>query len=188
MQLIGDRVLLRDFAPDDVAPFAQYHADLRFLRFYGPEVRNPEHARSLVEQFISWASQEPRRNFQLAIIDRGTEDLIGCCGLRTVGLPDECADFGLELSADCWGRGLANEAARLLVEFGFRSLGLIEVRGESVTENVRIAKLVRKLGFAAVGARRGREWMNDKGWTLTDWLLTRSVWVAAANNETEATP
>ena len=102
MQLIGDRVLLRDFVPDDEAPIAQYHAELRFLQFYGPEVRNPEHARSLVEQFISWASQKPRCNFQLAIIDRGTEGLIDCCGLRTVELPDRCAHFGLELSADCW--------------------------------------------------------------------------------------
>jgi ribosomal-protein-alanine N-acetyltransferase len=179
MQLPGDRVRLREFGGEDAADFESYHTDPRFLRFYGPEARDREHLRSLVERFISWAGEEPRRNYQLAIADSTTGQLIGCCGLRTAGLPEKCADFGLELSVDRWGRGLGTEASRLLLAFGFGSLGLEEVRATAVTENTRVARLVEDLRFSEAGRRRGDDWMDEKGWTLTDWSLTREVWLRA---------
>ena len=83
MQLEADRVLLRDFRGDDVTELQRYHADPDFLEFYAPDVATPEHAKQLVELFVRTARAQPRLDFSLAVVDRGSAQLIGCCSLRT---------------------------------------------------------------------------------------------------------
>jgi RimJ/RimL family protein N-acetyltransferase len=176
MQLEGDRIFLRDFRPDDVAEYQAYHADPLYLRYYAPEVADPAHARMLVDKFVDAAAARPRRDFTLAIVERATSLLIGCCSLRTSGQAPGSAELGLELAPKSWGRGLATEAATLMIDFGFGDLGLAELRGQSVTQNDRVARLVAKLGFRRLPQAQGPEWMTARGWTTTVWTLSRSGW------------
>lgn len=116
--------------------------------------------------------ERPRRNYQLAIV-RG-DQVIGSCGIRMEGCEPgiaEYAEFGLELAPEHWGCGLASEAARAMLRFGFRDLGVREVRGETVTENTRVQRLVERLGFTRAGTRPGPEWMRERGWSQTEWQL-----------------
>lgn len=176
MVLTGERVLLRDFEARDVAAYTRIHADPRFTEFRGPEESTPEHPVKLLDLFMSWADEEPRRDFQLAIVERATGELLGSCGVRSGEHPAGWAELGIELAAPSWGRGLASEAARLVLAFGFESLHLREVQAESVTQNARIARLLSRLGFQDIGARRQAGWMDARGWTKTDWLLLREAW------------
>ena len=178
MYLEAERVFLRDFRDEDVSPFERYHADERYLRFYAAEAGEPMHARALVKMFMEAARASPRRDFTLAIVERAGCELIGCCSLRTAGKPARRADFGLELAPSWWGRGLAAESARALLEFGFDSLTLNEVHGQSVSENRRVARLVARLGFARMPDRPGSAWMRERGWTFAEWLLTKEAWAA----------
>lgn len=175
MQLEFHRIVLRDFCAGDIADYQAYHADPRYLRYYAPEVSDPAHARKLVERFIESAHAQPRRDFTMAIVERTSSELIGCCSLRTAGQEDGYAEFGVELSPTFWGRGLAVEAARGLLEFGFSALKLSEIRGLSVTENRRVEHLVTKLGFKKVRECDGASWMSRLGWTHTEWSLTKSA-------------
>lgn len=174
--LEGERVQLRDFSGADLAAFQAYRADPRYLEYYEPAAAERDRSERLLERFLAWSRERPRRNFQLAVVERNKEHLIGCCGLRTQGLPVGCAEYGIEISPESWGAGLATEASRLLLEFGFGRLALTEVRCVSVTQNLRLARLAKGLGFAALAARSGEPWMRARGWTLTDWVLTRSAW------------
>jgi RimJ/RimL family protein N-acetyltransferase len=172
-----DRLLLRDFCAEDVAAYQRYHADPRYLQYYAPEVADPEHAKTLVETFVDSAQAKPRRDFTLAIVERSASQLIGCCSLRTAGQDKGHAEFGLELSPSFWSRGFAVEAAGALLEFGFHTLNLSEIRGQSVTENRRVEQLVLKLGFKKLRESEGAAWMAARGWTHSEWSLTRSAWV-----------
>src|SRR5262245_49625015 len=129
MELSGRRTLLREFTEEDVGTLQVIHGDPRVLRYYDPEVGTPEHARMLVGLFIQWAYENPRDNFQLAIVDPKSSTLLGSCGIRRKGRPKGQADFGIGIDASCWGRGLALEAARLILGFGFAELDLQDVRG-----------------------------------------------------------
>ncbi|HEU4619993.1 MAG TPA: GNAT family N-acetyltransferase [Gammaproteobacteria bacterium] len=174
--LQGHRVLLRDFVEADLDAFFRYRADPRYSEFYEPGTAGFDESRRLVERFVLWSREHPRHNFQLAIVERTTARLIGCCGLRTRGLPLGYAEFGIELAPERWGRGLASEASRLLLELGFGRLALEEIRCVSVTQNARLAALARALGFSPLRARTGEAWMRARHWTLTDWALTKRAW------------
>ncbi len=84
-------------------------------------------------------------------------------------------EFGVELAVAARGRGLATEAAGLILGLGFGPLALEGVTASSITENARIARLLRALGFTERGTRREPGWMDRRGWTRTDWALEQNT-------------
>lgn len=171
------RLILREFTPEDLPAFLAHQADPRLHEFYGPEDLGADPARGLVETFIRWAAESPRRNYQLAIARReDSKELIGTCGVRLEGCEAGMAEFGLQLAPEHWGRGFATEAARAILDFGFRDLGLEAVHGVTVTENIRVQRLVAKLDFTPLETRPGPAWMSDRSWSETVWGTTAERW------------
>jgi len=177
MEITTDRLLLREVVEADVAALVAYQTDPRSAEFQADAV--PDFARKLVGHFRLWAVELPRRNYQLAVALRERpRELIGCCGVRGERLESGSAEFGIELDPRWWGRGVASEASRAILGFGFRELGLEEVRALSVTENSRLSHLVSKLGFSVLDRRPGPDWMAVRGWSQTEWQLRREQWKA----------
>ena len=178
MEIITRRFLLREFTDDDGPTFLAYHADPRYAEFYPLEDVGPDHARELLQRFKQWTTERPRRNYQLAIAHlRNPRGLLGCCGLRGEGYGADQAELGIELAPPHWGRyGYAIEVASALLEFGFRDLGLKEVRGFSNSANTPVIRLARRYGAVMIGTRPGPGWMLARGWSQTEWQLTRERW------------
>ncbi len=166
--------MLREFSESDLEALLGYHADARFGEFYAAEEVAAERTRELLDLFLGWAREDPRRCYQLAITS--SDELIGGCGVRKPVHDATDADFGIELNPEHWGQGYAEEAARASLGFAFRGLGVEVVRAESVSRNEGAAKLVRKLGFVSTGMRNGPPWMQSRGWQLQDWELGRAAW------------
>ncbi len=184
MEIITKRFVLREFTAEDEPAFLAYHSDPRYAEFYGPEEVGREHARDLLRRFSRWAAEEPRRNYQLAISDiRDPHELIGCCGLRREDYGSHQAEMGIELSPRYWGRyAYAIEIASALLEFGFGTLELTEVRGISVSANSRISRLARRYGFVEADTRPTSDWMRARGWSQTEWKLTHDRWETMKQN------
>jgi RimJ/RimL family protein N-acetyltransferase len=176
MELKGARIVLREFASGDVDALHAVHSDPNVLRYYAFDVGTREHAQALVDTFIAWAGECPRQNFQLAIVDSDTNRLLGSCGIRTKGCPPGEADFGIGIASEWWGKGIAQEAARLVLSFGFFELAVQSVRGVAVAENEGVSTFAARLGFTSAPPRRGDSWMTDRGWSARDWSLSRDNW------------
>jgi RimJ/RimL family protein N-acetyltransferase len=176
MELRGARLRLREFTASDVDALHAVHADPNVLRYYASEVGTREHANALVQMFIGWANEHPRQNFQLAIVDSDTTRLLGSCGIRTKGCPPGEAEFGIGIGSEWWGKGLAQEAARLVLGFGFSQLDVKVVRGVAVAENEGVTKFAMRLGLTPGPPRRGDAWMTARGWNARDWSLTHDSW------------
>jgi ribosomal-protein-alanine N-acetyltransferase len=178
MEITTTRFLLREFTEEDEPAFLAYQSDPRCAQFCAPEEVGVDHARALLRHFREWAAEQPRRNYQLAISAiHSPQELMGCCGLRRDGYGPDQAEMGIELAPRYWGRyAYAIEIAGALIDFGFTTLGLSEVRGISVSANARVARLAHRYGFVAVGRRPGSEWMRARGWHHTEWRLTRERW------------
>ena len=181
MQLEGQRILLREFTRGDVSALAAVHSDPRVLRYYPPEVGTLEHARMLVNMFIRWGNESPRRNFQLAIEERATAALLGSVGVRSKDGSAGRAEFGIGIGSGSWGTGIAHEAATIILDYGFSELGLREIYGTAVAENETVAKFARRLGFTPGTARPGETWMTERNWRALDWVITRESWSQSAN-------
>jgi ribosomal-protein-alanine N-acetyltransferase len=176
MQLQGQRILLREFHDEDVNGLETIHSDPRVMRYYAPEVGTRAHAQQLVAKFIEWAKENPRRNFQLAIVAVETGELLGTCGVRSKDCPPGKAAFGIGIGSSSWGKGIAQEAARLILDYAFATLGLDEVYGVAVAENEAVAKFARRLGFTPRPAPQRDDWMRERSWNAMHWVITREAW------------
>ena len=144
--LYSRRLLLRDFQPEDHGAYAQMRSGREFLRHYSPAETGPAFSGQLLLRFLAQQREQPRRSWQLAIVRSDDKALIGSVGLRGLGRGGE-ADFGIELAEPAWGQGYAMEAARMMLDFGYRQLGWHRIWADCAPGNIAMLQLARRLGF-----------------------------------------
>jgi [ribosomal protein S5]-alanine N-acetyltransferase len=89
----------------------------------------------------------------LAITLRESGEIIGCIGLHgdfSTGI----SELGYWIGAEFWGKGYCTEAARAMVDYGFRALKLCRVHARHFAQNAASGKVMQKVGMAPEGLRR----------------------------------
>jgi RimJ/RimL family protein N-acetyltransferase len=85
-----------------------------------------------------------------AIVWRPTSRLIGMVGLVPAA-DGRSAELGYYIARDCWGRGVATEAARAITRVGFESFGYHKLTSGYHADNPASGRVLAKLGFTIVG-------------------------------------
>lgn len=166
--LTTERLVLRPLRDGDAAAIAAGAGDRRVAR-YLIQVPSPYPvalARRWLRGRIEW--WETGRGITLAIADKDAHrGLFGTASLRQFAR-DRRAELGYWLAANAWGHGYATEAARALVDFGFRECGLARVYAQVLAGNTASIRVVEKLGMVSEGVRRQHV---RKGHRLHDVML-----------------
>lgn len=79
---------------------------------------------------------------------RAEPRLVGACGLGR--RPSGAVELGYWIARSHWGRGLATEACRALIEIA-RTLGLDRLEGSHFVDNPASGRVLEKLGFEPTG-------------------------------------
>ena len=99
-----------------------------------------------------WLNEYKKYGYaRYALIHKGDQKVIGFCGVKfetDLGLPD----IGYRMMPEYWGRGLGTEAVRAALKYAREVLGLQEIVGEVVDQNVASNKLLLKVGFRLVNS------------------------------------
>lgn len=143
-----ERLLFRSHLPEDLDAFCEIEADPKVRRFVGGKPRTREAAE---RKFRVHLSARPGRLRLWAAILKGTGRYIGYCGVyphfgRAGPIRGE-GSLGFTLASAYWNRGLATEAARAFVDFGFRDLKLRRIVASVQAGNMASAHILEKLGF-----------------------------------------
>ncbi len=155
------RLVLRELAAGDAPAVQVWAEDPEVYRYmeWGPNTL--AQTQEFLRQALTARLEAPRRTFELGFVLRATGELVGAGGLRVRSAEHRVADLGYALRRDAWGRGLATEAARALVEFGQRSLGMHRIWATCHVDNVRSARVLERVGMQREG--RLRENMQKNG-------------------------
>lgn len=161
--LSGERVLLRELAADDWQAVHAYSTLPQVYRFqpWGPNTA--EETRAYVGAIIEATGEEPRARYALAIVLRATQALIGVCELVVKNHRFRTGEIAYVLHPLHWGHGYATEAARLLLDFGFRSQSLHRIQATCDPRNAASAGVLRRLGMQYEGRLRDAMLIRD-GW------------------------
>lgn len=90
------------------------------------------------EQFIIWVREE--------------QHPIGSVYLRDIDREAKKAEFGIFIGEEEWlGRGIGEEAAKLILDYGFEELGLHKIKLRVLADNKRAIASYRKAGFVEEG-------------------------------------
>ena len=128
---------------EDVESLASYQSDSAYLRHYS----EPPDAHAIVAAAMEWAREEPRTNFQFAVVRKLTEAVIGCAGIRMRGHAVGEAQIGIEIDPSCWRRGFAREALSALIEFAVSNLMVDTIWAYTAHSNCAAQTLVKEFGF-----------------------------------------
>ena len=169
------RLILRDFRISDLDSYCQLRADQDFQRFYPAHEVSIERSGELLREFLSWAMEDPRLRFQLAI-EEPHRGLVGSCGLRISDVDRGEASFGCELGREFWGRGYALEASRALFGYGFSELGVHRVVAETLAENQAGRSLARRLGMQGNECHRKGRYFRGRWWDTVTLSILASEW------------
>lgn len=169
MRITTQRLLLREFNPDDCQLVLAYHNTPRYLRFYPQEAESEEQVRAFVQRFVDQAQEKPRQKYQLAICLAESGQLIGNVGVRLGGLgprqPEaRQGDIGYEINPEFWGQGYATEAALAILRFGFENLRLHRIWARCLADNLASQRVLEKIGMRREGRLRQDEFFKDRWW------------------------
>lgn len=142
------RLILRPFAAEDAGPLQRILAQDQILRYF-PRPDPPDRAR--VERLIDGQLQhwEEHGLGWWAVELAGSGELLGWCGLQHLPETSE-VEVGYLLGRPHWGQGLATEAARASLRWGFETHGLRSITGIVHPENAASRRVLEKAGLAFV--------------------------------------
>ena len=128
------RLILREYTEDDAEDFFRLNSNPDVMRYVPDEpIQNVENARAILVSHPMTDYRE--RGFgRCACILKATGENIGLCGLKYLKEIDD-VDLGFRFLPAQWGKGLATEAAKACVDYGFDQLGLDHILGFAEEEN-----------------------------------------------------
>jgi RimJ/RimL family protein N-acetyltransferase len=137
------RLHLRRFTVDDLdAHYVMVGSDPQVT--WTSQVQSRQQAQAALEGRIRhW---EEHGFGMWAIIERATQQLIGHGGLQMLEQSSE-VELGYYLGRVAWGRGLATELGRAVVQYGFTQLHLPKIVAVVRPENHSSQRVLSKLGF-----------------------------------------
>lgn len=156
------RLLLRDFTESDWPALHAFESLPEVARYQEFAPRSEAESRAYVLDSIKSAREEPRLTYDLAVILTAENHLIGRCGL---GINDpEIGEAALwyTLHPDQWGRGYTTEAARAIVDFGFRELHLHRIWADCDPANIASWRVLEKIGLRREGHLRENAWIKGE--------------------------
>jgi ribosomal-protein-alanine N-acetyltransferase len=150
--LTTDRLVLREVVADDADDLLIFRGDAEAQRYNLAPMRSRAEALALVRTMQAW--YESQYAVQWGITLRGDDRVVGLCGLHEWNARLGRAALGYDLARSHWGQGIAIEAVRAVLRFGFEQWGLTRVDAYTIVENVRSVRLLDRLGFKLEEVRR----------------------------------
>ena len=178
-QLGTPRLILRRFRIDDLEPFIAYRNDPEVARYQSWE----SFSRAEGETFIARQSRArpgiPGLWFQFAAELKDSGVLAGDCALLLIRSARRIGEIGYTFSRAYQGNGLATEAVRAVIDYGFDSLGLNRVIATTDCRNLRSLALMKRLGMREEGHFIQNTWFKGAWCDEYQYAVLRSEWMNA---------
>lgn len=131
---------------------------------YQPWDPNTEQeSQNFVKQVIIDANKEVRSRFVFAIVLKENGKMIGAGEFNIRDFTNKVGEIGYIVNPDYWGKGIATEVAKQLIEFGFKEFNLHRIYATCDPRNVGSSKVLEKIGMTNEGRIRENLLIKD-GW------------------------
>lgn len=155
------RLILREVTTDDANDMLTYLSDENVVKPMGLE---PFQTVEDVWDEISWYKSiyEEGTGIRWGITLKDSGKVIGSCGFLNKLTKHYRTEIGYELSKDYWGIGVASEALKAVVKYGYDHLQLERIEALIEPTNIPSQRLVEKQGFIREGLLRHYEYTRGK--------------------------
>lgn len=171
LEMRTERLLLRPFRFEDVDDVFEYAADPEWGRYVTPPMPYlRKHAEEYLARQILTPRDEPP---SWAIVLDGK--VVGGVGIR-IKAEHATGMLGYSIAKGHWGKGLVPEAARAVIDWGFRERELAKVWACADVRNAASQTVMQKLGMTYEGTLRGHRRLRDEQIDCVYYGLLREEW------------
>ncbi|PSW35653.1 GNAT family N-acetyltransferase [Photobacterium phosphoreum] len=186
MHMETQRLILRQWKPEDYSAYATLNADPQVMRYFPATLSNTESDQQAdrIENLIA------ERGWVFWAVElKSTGKFIGFVGLHSQdessGIPDApFIEIGWRLAADYWGVGYAPEAAKKALHFAFEVLNIPSVFAFTALQNIPSQQVMIKLGMKNTQQDFNHPKL-EQGHRLERhclYQITQQQWLAVADN------
>lgn len=146
MQLETERLILRPFRQTDLDAYAALNSDPDVMRYYPSPYTREQSQASIDRCTASWE----RHGYGFSAVTDKDDVFLGLCGLSLFQSDlsfTPVVEIGWRFVTSAWGRGLASEAAKAWLKFGFQNIGLEEIVAFTAIPNRPSQKVMERIGM-----------------------------------------
>lgn len=162
-RLESERIILKEMIEEDWRGVHNYASQSIVCQYqpWGPNTE--DESKCFVKQIIEDAKIVPRSRFVFAVFDKESNEMIGAGEFNLRDQHNKVGEIGYIIHPDYWGKGIATEVAKLLIEFGFTAFHLHRIYATCDPRNSGSIKVLEKSGMTKEGRMREVLLVKD-GW------------------------
>ena len=174
---------MRELRPSD--------ADALYAELDSPEVRRfmwaPPPNAAAFERFIEWtyAERASGKYICYGIVPRGETHAVGVFELRQLQPGFFRGELGFVMPPRLWGTGAFTEAARLILDFGFRTVKIHRVEARAAVDNDRGNAALEKIGAQQEGRLKAAFLRDGVYLDQYLWAIVDSDWMARGDQPSD---
>ncbi len=148
-----ERLVLRPIRITDAEDVYDYSKRVDLTRFL---LWSPHPYIAYTKEYLKYVVKQYRAGnfYDWAIEEKESGRMIGTCGFTSIDAEHRSAEIGYVLNPDFHRRGYAPEAARAVINFGFRELSLNRIQCRFMKGNDASLKVAQRLGMTFEGYLR----------------------------------
>lgn len=148
-----ERLLLRKMRPSDRSDMFEYACRDDVTRYL---VWQPHFDEDYTLQYLTYIESRYKSGsfYDWAVVIKDSGKMIGTCGFTRFDHESDCAEIGYVINPKYRGMGIAAEAAREVVRFGFERLALHRIEAKFMYGNEASLRVMQKLGMKFEGYHR----------------------------------
>lgn len=147
------RLILRRMRKTDSADMYEYARDPAVSEYL---LWQPHESEAYTRRYLNYLQTRYRAGdfHDWAVVWRDADKMIGTCGFTSFRLDANSAEIGYVLNRSYWGMGVASEAVRAVLRFGFLELRLHRIEAHYMIGNNRSRRVMEKVGMTYEGTQR----------------------------------
>ena len=148
-----ERLILRKITIEDLEDMYSYSSNVEVPKYasWNPHNSLLDTKESIERVLSQW---ENKKLVHWGIEYKENRKLIGTIEFVTWETQHKVAEIGYCLSQDYWGIGIAPEAAKEVIKYGFNNMDLVRIQARCYLENVGSARVMEKAEMSFEGIIR----------------------------------
>ena len=175
-ELESGRLLLRKMMRRDAADMFEYSKNSDVTKFL---LWSPHPDKAYTARYLAYIQSRYRSGdfYDWSIVWKDTDKMIGTCGFTRFDFDANSAEIGYVINPDFWGIGVAPEAVKLVLRFGFSELDLHRIEARYMVGNERSSRVMEKIGMKAEGVARDSMYVKGKYVSVGTYSILRDEYI-----------
>lgn len=174
---IGDYEL-RGIEPDDTDALYHFMSDKKVTEFTSLHADTKKQVESWITLMLN---RFKRQSAIYWVIADSHNKAVGRCHFSEINAEHSRGEIGYYLSREYWGEGIATNALRAVVKYGFGHLELNRIEATTFTQNYPSARVLEKVGFGKEGTRHQYTFQKGRYYDVDLFALLQVEWKQKRN-------